>query len=179
MSTTAADATKTTGTSTNSGTGTGSTTGGTTSSGGTTGSLTGVTGRVREKASSAYSTARERTSSAYGSARDTASRATQRTSERIDTNPVAALVGGLALGGPVAWLLPKTQRETQALGNVGSKITDGARQAAQSAIDAGKQQVNEIKENAATKVGQAVMDAVSEATGATGSTTGGGTGNQQ
>jgi ElaB/YqjD/DUF883 family membrane-anchored ribosome-binding protein len=148
MSTTAADAT--TNTTTNGGTDTGG---------------AGVTDRVREKASSAYSAARERTGDAYGSARETASRATQRTAERIDTNPVAALIGGLALGGLVAWLLPKSERETQALGDVGTKITDTARQAAQTAIDAGKQQVNEIKENAATKVGQAVMDAVSSATG--------------
>ena len=154
MSTTAADTTTAT-------TGTGSGSSGSTSGG----DAAGVTGRVRETASSAYSAARERTSSAYGSARETASRATQRTSERIDTNPVAALIGGIALGGLVAWLLPKTERETQALGNVGTKLTDTAKQAAQTALDAGKQQVNEIKENAATKVGQAVMDAVSSATG--------------
>ena len=165
MSTTAADATKTT-TTTNSGTG-------------TTGGSSGVTDRVREKASSAYSAARDRTSNVYGSARETASRATQRTSERIDSNPVAALIGGLALGGLVAWLLPKTQRETQALGEVGTKITDTARQAAQTALDAGKQQVNEIKENAATKVGQAVMDAVSSATPSAGTGTGGGSGSAQ
>jgi len=35
-------------------------------------------------------------------------------------------------------------------------------------MDAGKQQVNEIKETAATKVGQAVMDAVSSATTSSG-----------
>ncbi len=156
MSTTAPDTT----TSTNSGTNS------------DTGGTSGATGRVRERASSAYSAARDRTSSAFSGARDTASRATQRTSERIDTNPVAAIIGGLALGGILAWVLPKTQRETETLGNVGSKITDTARQAAQTALDAGKQQVNEIKENAATKVGQAVIDAVS-------STTGAGTGNQQ
>lgn len=157
MSTTATDATtRTTQTTTNSGTDTGE------------GGTSGVTGRVREKASSAYSSARERTSAAYDSARETASRATQRTSDRIETNPVAALVGGLALGGIVAWLLPKTERETQALGGVGTKLTDTAKQAAQTAFDAGKQQVNEIKDNAATKVGQAVMDAVSSTTGGSG-----------
>jgi ElaB/YqjD/DUF883 family membrane-anchored ribosome-binding protein len=148
MSTTAADATSST---TNSGA--------ETNDGGTSG----ITGRAREKASSAYSAARERTSSVYASARETARAATERTSKRIDTNPVAAVVGGLALGGILAWVLPKTQRETEALSGVGHKITDTAKQAAQTALDAGKQQVAEIKENAATKVGQAVMDAVSSA----------------
>jgi ElaB/YqjD/DUF883 family membrane-anchored ribosome-binding protein len=157
MSTTASDATRTT---TNSGTGTSTGSGTTAGSSGTSG----VTDRAREKAGSAYSAARDRTSNAYSSARDTARTATQRTSDRIDSNPVAALIGGLALGGLVAWLLPKTQRETEALGSVGEKITDTARQAAQTAFDAGKQQVAEIKDNAATKVGQAVIDAVSTAT---------------
>lgn len=136
------------------------------------GDTSGVTGRARDaagaasrKAADAYSSARERTSAAYGSARETASRAGQRTSERIDSNPVAALVGGLALGGVVAWLLPKTQRETEALGSVGSKITDSAKQAAQSAMDAGRQQVNEIKETAASSIGHAVMEAVSPSGG--------------
>ncbi len=160
MSTTASDATKTT---SNSGTGTGTGTGETS---GITGRVRGTAGAASSRAADAYSAARERTSSAVGSARETASRATQRTSERIESNPVAAIVGGLALGGILAWVLPKTRRETETLGNVGHKLTDTARQAAQTAIDAGKQQVNEIKENAATKVGQAVIDAVSSSTGA-------------
>ena len=136
------------------------------------GDTSGVTDRARDaagaasrRAADAYSAARDRTSAAYDTARETASRAGQRTSERIDSNPVAALVGGLALGGVVAWLLPKTQRETEALGSVGHKLTDTARQAAQSAVDAGRQQVNEIKETAASSIGHAVMEAVSPSGG--------------
>jgi hypothetical protein len=163
MSTTATDATKTT--TSSSGTDTGHSTNGRS---GVTGRVRGAAGTASTRAADAYSTARERTSSAFGSARETASRATQRTSERIESNPVGAIIGGLALGGILAWVLPKTQRETQALGEVGHKLTDTARQAAQTAFDAGKQQVNEIKESAATKVGQAVIDAVSSA--GTGST---------
>jgi ElaB/YqjD/DUF883 family membrane-anchored ribosome-binding protein len=137
-------------------------------SSGSDGEASGVTGKTREAASAAsrraadaYSAARERTSSAYGSARETASRAGERASQRIDSNPVAAIVGGIAIGGVIAWLLPKTQRETEALGAVGSKITDTARQAAQTAMDAGREQVNEIKETAASNIGHAVMAAVS------------------
>ena len=130
-----------------------------------TGTGANASGGSSNRAADAYSAARERTSSALNTARDTASRATERTSERIESNPVAALVGGLALGGLLAWVLPKTQRETEALSGVGQKLTDGAKQAAQSAMDAGLQQVNEIKETAATNIGQAVMDAVSSTTG--------------
>ncbi len=125
----------------------------------------GVTERVRGAAGSAYSAARERTTSAFSSARETASRTTERASQRVETNPVAAVVGGLALGGILAWVLPKTQRESEMLGGVGHKITDTAKQAAQTAIDAGRQQVNEIKETAASSIGHAVMDAVSPSTG--------------
>jgi len=130
-------------------------------------------GGIRTRAADAYSAARERTSSVYSGVRERAGQAGQRTTQRIESNPVAAIIGGVALGGLVAWLLPNTRKETETLGTVGTKITDTARQAAQTAVDAGKQQVAEIKETAATKVGQAVMEAVSSAT------TGSGGGSQQ
>jgi vacuolar-type H+-ATPase subunit H len=153
MSTTATD----TNTTASKGTGTSET--------GTSGTTSSAKGAASSRAADAYSAARERTSSALSSARDTASRAAERTTARVDTNPVAALVGGLALGGILAWVLPKTQRETEALSGVGQKLTDTAKQAAQTAMDAGRQQVNEIKETAASNIGHAVMEAVSSTTG--------------
>ena len=141
----------------------------TTSNSGTQGNKSsgtrGAAGAASSRAADAYSAARERTSAAFSSAKETASRAGQRTSQRIETNPVSAIVGGLALGGILAWVLPKTQRETEALSGVGQKLTDTAKQAAQSAMDAGRQQVNEIKETAASNIGHAVMEAVSTTTG--------------
>jgi hypothetical protein len=151
MSTTATD------TSTTTNTGTGTQNGKSTSARGA--------GAASSRAADAYSAARERTSAAFSSAKETASRAGQRTSQRIETNPVSAIVGGLALGGILAWVLPKTQRETEALSGVGQKLTDTAKQAAQTAMDAGRQQVNEIKETAASNIGHAVMEAVSPTTG--------------
>ena len=153
MSTTATD------TSTNSGTGN------TNSQSGKSTGTRGSGGTTSNRAADAYSAARERTSAAFSSAKETARSASQRTSQRIETNPVSAIVGGLALGGILAWVLPKTQRETEALGSVGHKLTDTAKQAAQSAMDAGRQQVNEIKETAASNIGHAVMEAVSTTTG--------------
>ncbi|MDP8913127.1 MAG: hypothetical protein M3N39_06085 [Pseudomonadota bacterium] len=152
MSTTATDTSATT----NSGTGD-------TQGGKSTGARGAGAGTSR--AAEAYNAARERTSAAFSSAKETASRAGQRTSQRVETNPVSAIVGGLALGGILAWVLPKTQRETEALSGVGQKLTDTAKQAAQSAMDAGRQQVNEIKETAASNIGHAVMEAVSPTTG--------------
>jgi gas vesicle protein len=163
--------TRTTDTTTNSGTGNT----GTGSTGGSdTGSSSGVAGRVKDtagaartRAADAYSSARERTGALFGGAKDRASSVGQSIPQRIESSPVAAIVGGIALGGVLALLLPRSQRETEALGSVGHKLTDTAKEAARSAVEAGKQQVNELKETAASKVGHAVMDAVSSTTGTT------------
>lgn len=114
-------------------------------------------GRMREtasaargKASDAYHAARERTSSAYGSARERMSGATRRTSDGIDSNPMAALVGGLALGAIVAALLPKTQREEEMFGKYGRQINDKAREAARAAREAGANKLDELGYNRET-----------------------------
>ncbi len=92
---------------------------------------------AREKTAAAYASARERAESAY----ETAGR---KTSQSIDSNPVAAVVGGLALGAIVAALLPRTGREDELLGTVGRKINDSAREAANAAKEAGKGQLDEL-----------------------------------
>ncbi|MGZ8297877.1 MAG: hypothetical protein ACXW27_11640 [Allosphingosinicella sp.] len=92
---------------------------------------------ARERTAAAYATARERAGSAY----ETAGR---RTSEGIDSNPVAAVIGGLAIGAIVAAVLPRTGREDELLGTVGRKINDGAREAARAAKDAGRGQLDEL-----------------------------------
>lgn len=111
-------------------------------------------GRVREtasaarsKASDAYNTARDRTSAAYGSASERASRAADRTSEKIDSNPVMALVGGLALGAVLGFLLPKTRREEELMGDYGRKINESAREAARAAKEAGTSKLDELGYN--------------------------------
>lgn len=92
---------------------------------------------ARERTAAAYATARERAGSAY----ETAGR---RTSEGIDSNPVAAVIGGLAIGAIVAALLPRTDREEELLGGVGRKINDSAREAARAARESGKAQLDEL-----------------------------------
>lgn len=115
---------------------------------------------ARERTASAYETARERTSSAYETARDRASSATQRASEQVSTYPVGAVIGGFAVGALVAAVLPRTQREKELFGEYGHKLTDAAREAARNAADAGRDQMDEIAENAVNKVGSAVVSAV-------------------
>lgn len=103
--------------------------------------------RIRSKASDAYSAARERTSSAYGTARESASRARQKTSEGIDSNPAIALIGGLAIGGLIAALLPKTEKEEELLGDYGRKINERAREAARAAKEASRTKLDELGYN--------------------------------
>ena len=108
--------------------------------GGESGRLSGV----RQSAAEAYETARERTRSALSSTRETVKGAGQRTVDGIDANPVAAVIGGLALGAVVGALLPRTEREQALLGSAGKRVTDTARQAFVAAKDAGKSQLDEI-----------------------------------
>ena len=106
---------------------------------------------VKQSAADAYETAREKTSSAYQAAREaagdayeTARTAGRRTVEGVESNPMAAVVGGLALGVIAGALLPKTRQEEKVLGTAGKKVADTARQAVQAAKDAGRQQIDEL-----------------------------------
>ena len=96
----------------------------------------------------AYESARERTAAAYAAAREKAGSAYEtagrRTSEGIDSNPVAAVVGGLAIGAIVAALLPRTRQEDEYLGTAGRRVNEAAREAARAAREAGKGQLDEL-----------------------------------
>ena len=129
-----------------------------------TSSSTGVTGRARNAASTAYSSTKERTSSLYGTARQRASGALSTSRDTVESNPVVALAGGLAIGAILGAVLPATRREQELLGDVGSRVTDAAKEAANSAVEAGRSQVDELKNSALQKVGSAVVEAVSSAT---------------
>ena len=114
----------------------------------------------RGRAAEAYESARERTSSAYETARERASDVTRQAAEKVSVYPVGAVIGGMAIGALIAFLLPRTRREEELLAPTGKRITDAAREAAQRGIDAGKEQIDEIRSRAAQKVGEAVVEAV-------------------
>ena len=99
---------------------------------------------TRERTTAAYQAARERAGSAYQAVGQTARAATERTAAGIETNPMAAVVGGLALGLLAGAVLPKTKREQALLGGIGGKIHDTAREAARAAKDAGREQNEEL-----------------------------------
>ncbi|MEA2999361.1 MAG: hypothetical protein QOK17_1194 [Sphingomonadales bacterium] len=99
-------------------------------------------------ASEAYRSARERTSAAYSAARERAGAVGQRTAESLDAAPMAAVIGGLALGAIAGALLPRTRREEELLGSVGRRINDGARDAVRAARDAGREQLDGFTDRA-------------------------------
>ena len=122
----------------------------TTNTGTSTGSNAGTegSGGRRQAAADAYNSARERTSAAYSKTRDAARNAGRSAADRIESNPMAAVLGGLALGAVAGLLLPRTRQEEEWIGPVGRRITDSAREAANAARDAGKQQLGDLADQA-------------------------------
>lgn len=103
-------------------------------------------------------TTRERAIDAYDRARE-------RTSDQIETSPLLALGGGLAIGALLAAILPNSRAERRLLGSVGGRITDTARTAADAAKEAGREKLAElnITADAGKSAVQSLVDGVSEA----------------
>lgn len=101
---------------------------------------TGVYGKASEKLSAAYATSVDK----IDTARQRAADAARRTADGIDQNPVAALVGGIALGAIIGALLPGTRKEAELLGPLGGKVGDAAKTAAQAARETGLDKLDEI-----------------------------------
>jgi len=100
--------------------------------------------QARDLVADAYETSRERAAEAYAAAREKAKTAGRSATEGLDSNPIAALLGGIAVGVMLGALLPRTERETQALGVVGDKLQGAAREAADAAKDAGRDKLAEF-----------------------------------
>ena len=85
---------------------------------------------------------------------------TRQATDQLAIYPVGAVVGGFLVGALVGFLLPRTEREEELLGKTGRRLAGAARDAAQRGLDAGKEQIDDIRAKAAQKVGEAVADAV-------------------
>ena len=117
-------------------------------------------GEDRSRATEALESARDMTVSAYETARDRTRDAADQLTDKIGVYPVAAVVGGLALGGLVAYLVPSTRREVELLGATGRKLNAAARDAAQRGVEFGRERVDALAGEAVSKVGNAVVEAV-------------------
>lgn len=81
--------------------------------------LTDAYGKVSETVAAAYAAAREKTAGA---------------GQALESNPLAALLGGIAIGAIAGALIPRIEQEKALLGPLGARIGDAAR----AALDAGK-----------------------------------------
>lgn len=114
----------------------------------------------RSRAATALDAARERTRSAYETARDRSRDAARQVTDQAAAYPLGAVVGGLAAGALVAFLLPRTERETRLLGATGRRLAGAAREAAQKGLDAGRERAQNLTGELGSKVGRAVADAI-------------------
>lgn len=116
---------------------------------------------TRGRAASALAAARDRTASAYEAARTRASDATRKANEQLSVYPISAVVGGFLLGALVGALIPRTERETKLIGKAGRKVAGAAKDAAQRGMDAGREQLDQLKAKAAETVSEAVSSLAS------------------
>lgn len=125
---------------------------------------------ARERASAAADAARERASAAYSTARETASHARVRAADSVDESPIAAVIGGIAIGVLLGALLPRSQREAAALGPIGDKLASVAKSALAAAKEAGQGTLDELgvnKEGARQQVDK-LLDTATQAASAAG-----------
>jgi ElaB/YqjD/DUF883 family membrane-anchored ribosome-binding protein len=97
-----------------------------------------------EKVGTAFSATGEKVNAAYSTTREKASLAADRTATGIDSNPVAALVGGLAIGAVLGAILPRTEKEAELLGPLGTRANDTAKAAFAAARTAGQERLDEL-----------------------------------
>lgn len=109
---------------------------------------------ARKTAQQAAESARANAKKAAEATRSNAKAAAKKTAETVDHNPVAAIVGGLAVGAILAALLPRTQREDDLVGDVGRKVRSTASRAAKTAKDTAKDQLDSFGVNADTAKSQ-------------------------
>jgi len=95
---------------------------------------------IKERATRARSYAGEKIKSGGEAAR----KASRKAAEEVESFPVAALIGGLAVGAALGALLPRTKKEEELLGTLGGAINDRARDAASAARDAGQAKLDEL-----------------------------------
>jgi ElaB/YqjD/DUF883 family membrane-anchored ribosome-binding protein len=88
----------------------------------------------------ALATARGATNDALHETRKAAARA----GKAIETNPLAVVAGGIAIGLAAGALLPRTKRETELLGSMGKRLTGVAAGAAGAARDAAKAELGSL-----------------------------------
>lgn len=99
---------------------------------------------ARQKASVAFEKSKDAAATGVEQSKEMARKAKAKTSDRIDQNPLAIVLGGIAIGAIVGALLPRTERETKIMGKAGKKLNKKARKIAEAAKVAGLSQVDTL-----------------------------------
>ncbi|GAA4775420.1 hypothetical protein GCM10023219_23620 [Stakelama sediminis] len=73
-----------------------------------------------------------------------ASDAASKTRESAETNPLAVLAGGIAVGMLAGLFIPRSEREKELVDPLGKRLAAGATAAAAAARDTGKQELNAV-----------------------------------
>lgn len=130
--------------------------------------------KLKDSIKSAAQSAKGGLVSVSQSAREKASKAKEKSGDTIDRNPMAILLGGLALGAIVGALLPKSEREKKILGGAGKKLNQKAKEVANAAKQAGIDKVDQLGINKDTARAQFrdLVDKASEAVKAAGKAAG-------
>ena len=117
---------------------------------------------ARLRANDALSKTKNAAARSVASSRQIAESAAAKSGDTIDKNPLAMVVGGIALGAIIGALLPKSVREEQVLGSTGRKLNSKAREVATAAKQAGKEKIDTLglnKDGARIQFGDLVSKA--------------------
>lgn len=106
----------------------------------------------------------------YETAREATINATHKTTETIGSDPLAIVIGGIAVGALAGALLPRSTRERDMLAPLGKRIGDTARIATQAAREAGMSELEELglTKDAARGQAKTLLDGVVKAIGTAG-----------
>ena len=103
---------------------------------------------AKVKAAEAAAATKASAKKAASSTKAGAQKAAASTGKTVESNPLGAILGGLAVGAIVAALLPRTTREDKLVGKVGHTVRATAGKAAKNATSTAKEQLDAMGINA-------------------------------
>lgn len=99
---------------------------------------------IKQRASRAKTVASEKIRTGREKLKVGSSVASRKAADKIESFPVAALIGGLAVGAVLGALLPRTRQEEELLGPLGGALNEKAMDAVSAARDAGQAKLDEL-----------------------------------
>ena len=118
-----------------------------------------------ESSAALYDSLREQAGAALETVREAASSATEKAGKQVGEHPLAALLGGIALGAVAGAFIPRTQAEIEALSglNLGDRLSEAAKAAAAAARSTSKESLGDFVLNRETSMNDAVSKIIEAA----------------